>query len=72
MLKADGVKIRRLRKRSKMNIDDFARACGASRSQLHEIEAGTANPTLRTLNKIAAALNVKRPKDLIMIVSETK
>lgn len=68
-MKVNGPKIRKLRKRFSSNIEDFAKKHGIAKSNLQDMESGKANPTLKTLSKIAALLDVKRPKDLIIYVN---
>lgn len=53
-----GRTIRRLREAADRSLADLAEAAGLSRTTLHGIEQGEANPTLSTLWALAAALEV--------------
>jgi len=53
-----GRTIRRLREAADRSLADLAEAAGLSRTTLHGIEQGEANPTLSTLWALAAALAV--------------
>lgn len=53
-----GRNIRRLREAADRSLADLAEAAGLSRTTLHGIEQGEANPTLSTLWALAAALAV--------------
>jgi transcriptional regulator with XRE-family HTH domain len=53
-----GRNIRRLRGAAGLSLADLAQAAEVSKTTLHGIEQGTANPTLSTLYSLAAALRV--------------
>lgn len=53
-----GRKIRDLRTRAGLTLDDLANAAGVSRSQISQIERGVAGPSLSTLRGIAYAIGV--------------
>src|SRR4051794_28917017 len=53
-----GRNIRRLRETSGRSLADVAESAGLSRTTLHGIEQGDANPTLSTLWALASALRV--------------
>lgn len=53
-----GKRIQAVREDRKMTCADLARAIGASRSLISQIERDTANPSIETLRRIAAALRV--------------
>ncbi|HYE07400.1 MAG TPA: XRE family transcriptional regulator [Planctomycetota bacterium] len=53
-----GQRIRTLRLRSRLRLDDVAARCGLSRSMLSKIETGAVKPVVATLVGIAAALRV--------------
>lgn len=59
-----GVKITKLRKQLKLSQYDLAELAHMDRSYLNEVESGKANPSLKTISKIARALKVKT-SDLI-------
>lgn len=51
--------IKRLRKQHKLSQEDLAQKAGITYSTLIKIESGAnSNPTIKTLHKIAIALNV--------------
>src|SRR2546425_7373832 len=54
---AVGANLRRLRTRRGLSLERLAHASGVSRAMLSQIELGRSTPTLRTLWKIAYALN---------------
>lgn len=55
-----GRKIRELRDERGYSLQDLAQKAGVSVSYLSEIERGTKKPSLKTLEKIATALNISR------------
>ncbi|MBE3581885.1 MAG: transcriptional regulator [Thermoanaerobacteraceae bacterium] len=55
-----GPKIRQLREERGYSLQDLARRAELSVSYLSEIERGTKKPSLKTLERIAGALNVPR------------
>lgn len=54
-----GPKVKELRDRRGMGQVELARAAGVGQSLISRIENGTANPSLRTLVRIAKALGVE-------------
>lgn len=54
-----GEKIRTIRLQRKMTQNDLAIACDFEKASMSRIESGRANPTVRTLNKISKALEIK-------------
>ena len=59
-----GIHIRQLREQKNISQQDLANDCGISKSQIARIEVAKINTTVRTLVKIANALDIK-PKDLL-------
>jgi transcriptional regulator with XRE-family HTH domain len=59
-----GQRVRQLRKEAgDMRQDEFADRCGYARSYISRVETGRANPSLKAIEIIAEALQVK-VKDL--------
>jgi DNA-binding XRE family transcriptional regulator len=58
LAKRIGLTIRDLRKERKLSQARFATSIGAARAGLSRIERGLAHPTLKTLEKVAAALDM--------------
>jgi DNA-binding XRE family transcriptional regulator len=54
-----GEKIRTIRLQKKMTQNDLAIACDFEKASMSRIESGRANPTVRTLNRISKALEIK-------------
>jgi transcriptional regulator with XRE-family HTH domain len=50
--------IKRVRRQRGISLTELARQAGVARATLHQLEAGTGNPTLETLNSIATLLGV--------------
>lgn len=61
-----GVHIRQLREKKNMSQQDLANDCSIPKSQIARIERAKINTTLRTLIKIANALQIE-PKELLNI-----
>jgi len=59
-----GVNIRQLRERKSLSQQDLANDCNITKSQIARIERAKINTTVRTLIKIANALEMQ-PKDLL-------
>ena len=59
-----GIHIRQLRELKNLSQQDLANDCGVSKSQIARIEVAKINTTVRTLIKIANALDIE-PKDLL-------
>lgn len=53
-----GIAVRELRKQRNFSQEEFADAVGIHRTYIGGIERGERNPTLTTINRIAAALDV--------------
>ena len=53
-----GLKLRGARKRSGFVIDDLAQKTGLSRAFISQIENGKASPSLDSIERLAAALNI--------------
>jgi len=53
-----GLAVRRRRREARLTCEDVAAAAGVSRSWLHNLEAGRANPTLELAHRIAGALGL--------------
>lgn len=51
-------KLQQVREQQGMSKSELSRKSGVALSFINYIEAGTKSPTLRTLGKLAAALNV--------------
>ena len=54
-----GARIKQLREERNMNQQDLADLCNFDKSDMSKIESGQANPTLKTLQIISQALEVK-------------
>ncbi|WP_188050712.1 helix-turn-helix domain-containing protein [Flavobacterium sp. GP15] len=59
-----GTHLRQLRELKNISQQDLANDCGISKSQIARIEVAKINTTVRTLIKIANALDIE-PKDLL-------
>ena len=59
-----GVHIRQLRENKNMSQQDLAHDCNIPKSQIGRIERAKVNTTIRTLIKIANALDIE-PKELL-------
>lgn len=57
-----GAKIRALRTASGLTAHDLARSVGLSRSAISQIEGGRIEPSLRTVRRLALALNIPLPR----------
>lgn len=68
-LKELGVHIRQLREKNSFSQQDLANFCSVPKVQIGRIERAEVNTTVRTLVKIANALDVE-PKELLNIVSK--
>lgn len=62
-----GIHIRQLREEKKMSQQDLANDCSIPKSQIARIERAKVNTTIRTLIKIANALEIE-PKELLNFV----
>jgi transcriptional regulator with XRE-family HTH domain len=56
--KFDGTRVKEIRRRKGLNQKELAALAGISNSYLSDIEVGRTNPSLKTLFKIAEALEV--------------
>lgn len=59
-----GIHLRQLREKKNMSQQDLANDCSIPKSQIARIERAKVNTTVRTLIKIANALEIE-PKDLL-------
>ncbi|UFH46945.1 helix-turn-helix transcriptional regulator [Flavobacterium galactosidilyticum] len=59
-----GVHVRQLREKKNLSQQDLANDCNIPKSQIARIERAKINTTVRTLIKIANALEIE-PKDLL-------
>jgi len=59
-----GIRIRQSRKLAKLSQKELAKAIGSGQSYIFRIETGEANPTLKTLVLIAAAVGLS-PRDFL-------
>ena len=59
-----GIHIRQLREKKNLSQQDLANDCNIPKSQIARIERAKINTTVRTLIKIANALEIE-PKDLL-------
>lgn len=59
-----GIHIRQLREKKGLSQQGLADDCGITKSQISRIEVATINTTVKTLVKIANALDVE-PKELL-------
>jgi transcriptional regulator with XRE-family HTH domain len=66
-----GIHIRQLREKSSLSQQQLANYCNLSKVQLGRIERAEINTTVKTLVKIANALEIE-PKDLLNIITKTK
>lgn len=66
-----GEKIRQLREERDCSLAEFAAKAGISVSYLSEIERGAKKPSLKTIDKIAMALNVPKTQ-LVEVASNSK
>ncbi|WP_139367538.1 helix-turn-helix domain-containing protein [Bacillus alkalicellulosilyticus] len=53
-----GQRLRKLRNRKRLSLDDFSKMTNVSKLTLGNIERGEANPSLSVIWKVAAALNI--------------
>ncbi|NPV80695.1 MAG: helix-turn-helix transcriptional regulator [Firmicutes bacterium] len=51
-------KIKALREQRRLSQQELAKAAGVAQASIHYIETGQKSPTVRTLDKLAAALGV--------------
>lgn len=61
-----GIHIRQLREKKNLSQQDLATDCGIPKIQVGRIERAEVNTTIRTLIKIANALDIE-PKELLNI-----
>lgn len=61
-----GIHIRQLREKKNLSQQDLANDCSIPKSQIARIESARINTTVRTLIKIANALEIE-PKELLNI-----
>lgn len=59
-----GIHVRKLREQKNMSQQDLANDCSIPKSQIARIERAKVNTTVRTLIKIANALEIE-PKELL-------
>lgn len=59
-----GANVRRLRKEKGVSQEELALDAGMKRSYLSDLERGTRNPSVRALDRLAAALGAD-PADLL-------
>lgn len=52
-------RLHEIREEKKLSIRELARRSGVSKTQINEIENGQSDPTLKTMCRIAKALNMK-------------
>lgn len=64
-----GIHIRQLREKKNLSQQDLADDCGIPKSQIARIERAKINTTVKTLVKIANALDLE-PKDLFNFSSK--
>lgn len=64
-----GIHIRQLRENKNLSQQDLANDCGIPKIQIGRIERAEINTTVKTLIKIANAMNIE-PKDLLNIISK--
>jgi transcriptional regulator with XRE-family HTH domain len=62
-----GIHLRQLREKKNLSQQDLANDCGIPKSQIARIERAKVNTTVRTLIKIANALQIE-PKELLDFV----
>lgn len=53
-----GKRIRYLRNKKNLTIEELAFSCDVNRNYLCDLERGTRNPTLKIIEKISVGLNV--------------
>lgn len=61
---ATGQKVREIREKRGVSLNELARRSGVAKGNLSEIERGHKSPTVRTLRKIARGLDVS-PRSLL-------
>lgn len=54
-----GEAVRRMRRLSKLTQPEFAKHRGISTAALRQIESGTGNPTIETLNKVVEVFGLR-------------
>ena len=64
-----GIHIRQLREKKNLSQQDLANDCGIPKIQIGRIERAEVNTTVRTLIKIANALNIE-PNELLTFQSK--
>lgn len=52
-------KLHEIREEKRISLRDLAKLTGVSKTQINEIENGQSDPTLKTMCRIARALNMK-------------
>lgn len=63
-----GKKLSLLRRDQSLSQEDLAYKCGLHRTYIGALERGEKSPTLKTIEKIAAGLNI----ELLNLIPETK
>ncbi len=53
-----GMRVRYLRQRKGMSIEDLALECNINRNYLSDLERGTRNPSIEIISRISVGLNV--------------
>ncbi|MCR5308867.1 MAG: helix-turn-helix domain-containing protein [Bacilli bacterium] len=53
-----GMRVRYLRQRKGMSIEDLALECNINRNYLSDLERGTRNPSIDIISRISVGLNV--------------
>ena len=61
-----GRNVRELRKAKGLSQEDLEGLTGLKRSYISDMERGTRNPTLKAVERVAAALGVK-PEELVKL-----
>jgi transcriptional regulator with XRE-family HTH domain len=69
---AFGDSVRHLRQQLGLSQDDFAAAAGIHRTYVGGVERGERNPTLTSITRIAAALNVSASELLALSADRMK
>lgn len=66
LVTAFGRNVRELRKAKGLSQEDLEGLTGLKRSYISDMERGTRNPTLKAVERVAAALEVK-PEELVRL-----
>ena len=71
LVKAFGRNVKSARERQNLTQEDLEGLTGLRRSYISDLERGTRNPTIRSLERLAVALRVS-PADLVQLAGEAQ